>query len=95
MNVVEQCRDFTGHQASKMIVELLRVATVTKNNIEIVSSEEWIDYLLEKGVIGQTLPKPKPKVPKKPLRTSGKGGRGVRQEMSSRDFLKRREQKLS
>jgi len=28
-------------------------ATVTKNNVEVVSSEEWIDFLLEKGIVAQ------------------------------------------
>ena len=28
-------------------------ATVTKNNVEVVSSEEWIDLLLKKGIIAQ------------------------------------------
>jgi MoaA/NifB/PqqE/SkfB family radical SAM enzyme len=28
-------------------------ATVTRNNVEVVSSEEWIDFLLSKGVIAQ------------------------------------------
>jgi len=28
-------------------------ATVTKNNVDIVSSEGWIDHLLEKGIIAQ------------------------------------------
>jgi sulfatase maturation enzyme AslB (radical SAM superfamily) len=28
-------------------------ATVTKNNVEVVSSEEWIDMLLEKGIVAQ------------------------------------------
>ncbi len=28
-------------------------ATVTKNNVDIVSSEEWIDHLLKKGIIAQ------------------------------------------
>lgn len=28
-------------------------ATVTKNNVDIVSSEEWIDFLLRKGIITQ------------------------------------------
>jgi MoaA/NifB/PqqE/SkfB family radical SAM enzyme len=28
-------------------------ATVTKNNVDIVSSEEWVDFLLEKGMIAQ------------------------------------------
>jgi MoaA/NifB/PqqE/SkfB family radical SAM enzyme len=28
-------------------------ATVTKNNVDVVSSEEWIDMLLEKGIVAQ------------------------------------------
>ncbi len=28
-------------------------ATVTRNNVEVVSSEEWIDMLLEKGIVAQ------------------------------------------
>jgi len=28
-------------------------ATVTKHNVEVVSSEEWVDFLLEKGIVAQ------------------------------------------
>jgi MoaA/NifB/PqqE/SkfB family radical SAM enzyme len=28
-------------------------ATVTRNNVEVVSSEEWVDHLLNKGIIAQ------------------------------------------
>ena len=28
-------------------------ATVTENNVDVVSSEEWIDHLLKKGIIAQ------------------------------------------
>jgi MoaA/NifB/PqqE/SkfB family radical SAM enzyme len=60
----EETDRWRGHGVYKKIMEAMdhlreaRVifgssATVTRNNVDIVSSEEWMDHLLKKGIIAQ------------------------------------------